>query len=492
MRVEVGDVVAAAVVAVVVDHDGEGIAVGDLLALVGHGGHAAAGRGAVVQDVGEAVAVDDVVVGQVLCAHERAVLVHLDLGGGKLQPRAQLLAAHGDLVEPVLIPVEAEHVAQDDLAFGNQVFRVAGGQRRGDGQLRRRVVRGIVGGVFAGVVIGAPDLHAVDEVHEGRGRGAKARGGEVPGRLADGLEHVLVPGRLLVGPERLLQLGVDGVVLHVHVLGRDGEGIVALVVGHQRLAQHAALGVGRDHRHRVARRVGDLGHGVEVLMPREHQVDGVGLLDQAADEVRLGVRVDAAVAVEHDQIGGGVHLLLVVLVGVDDAREVDALPVGGHVPLGYVGVADAHHGHLHAVIVKDAVGVVAVPGGPVLRLLAVGRLVEVVGHGNPHLILLLGGLGGEVIELALKDFQAVVEFMIARHKQVVVHHPKRLGRRVLRLRLVEGVVVGQGRALHQVAGIAEEYVVVFLPHFLHIGRHAGHALLVLARLAHVHRVVGCV
>ena len=490
VRVEVGDVVAAAVVAVVVDHDGEGIAVGDLLALVGHGGHAAAGRGAVVQHVGEAVAVDHVVVGQVLGAHERAVFVHLDLGGGELQPRAQLLAAHGDLVEPVFVAVEAEHVAQDDLALRNQVFLVAGGQRGRDGQLRRRVVRGIVGGVFAGVVIRAPDLHAVDQVHEGRGRGAQVRRREVARGGADGLEHVLVPGGLLVGLEGGLERLVHGVALHVHGLGLDGEVPVRLVVGHQRLADHGALGIGRDHGHHVARRVGDLGHGVEVLMPGEHQVDGVRLLDQPADEVGLRVRVDAAVAVEHDQVGGLVHLLLVVQVGVDHVREVDALPVGGHVPLGDVGVADAHDGHLHPVIVKDAVGVVAVPGGPVLRFVGVGGGVQVIGHGDPHLVLAPGGGRGQVAQLAVEDVQAVVVFVVAGHEQVIVHHAQRLHGRVLRVGLIEGVVVRQRRALHQVAAVAQEHVFVLCALLFHIGSHARQALSVLARLADVRRVVG--
>lgn len=80
--------------------------------------------------------------------------------------------------------------------------------------------------------------------------------------------------------------------------------------------------------------------------------------------------------------------------------------------------------------------------------------------------------------------------MVAGHKQVVVHHAQRLHGRVLRVRLIEGVVVRQRRALHQVAAVAQEHVFVLCALLLHIGGHARQALSVLAGLADIRGVFG--
>ena len=225
-------------------------------------------------------------------------------------------------------------------------------------------------------------------------------------------------------------------------------------------------------------------------MPGKHQVDGIRLPDQPADEIGFDVRVDAAVAVEHDQVGGRVHLLLVVQVGVNHAREVDALPVFGHVPLGHVGVADAHHRHLHPVEVEDAVGIVAVPGSPVPGFVGVGGRVQIIGHGDPYLVLALGGGRGQVGQLPGENVHAVVVFVVAGHKQVIVHHAQRLHGRVLRVRLIEGVVVRQRRALHQIAAVAQEHVFVLRALLFDVGGHARQPPCVLAGLADVRGVVG--
>ena len=198
MLVDVADVVTAAVEAIVVDNDGEGIGILNLFAVVGHGGYAAAGGSAGVNDIAEAVAVDDIIIGKAACDAVGAVLVGNDLGGGALKPGAYFLAAHGDLVEPVLVAVKAEHIAKLDIACRDEVCGIAGGKRSGDGELSRGIVALVIGSVFAGAVVCAPDLDLVYKVNECRRSGAEAGGGEVAACLADGLEHVVVPGCCLI------------------------------------------------------------------------------------------------------------------------------------------------------------------------------------------------------------------------------------------------------------------------------------------------------
>src|SRR5699024_7648066 len=78
--VEVLDIVAAAVIAVVVDHNGELGVVGHLFAVVGHGDNPGTLRLAGIDDIGEALAVDDIIVGQAAPDIHGAVVPYVDLG----------------------------------------------------------------------------------------------------------------------------------------------------------------------------------------------------------------------------------------------------------------------------------------------------------------------------------------------------------------------------------------------------------------------------
>ena len=501
MLVDVLDEVAAAVEAVVVDDDGEGIGVLHGLAVVGHVLDAVAGGSRSVDLIGEALAGDNVVVRQAALDAEGAVLVGPNLGGGVLEPGADFLAAHGDLVEPVLIAVQAEHVAELDVTLRDEVLGIAGGQRSGDGQLSGLIVGLVVGGVLTGAVISAPDLDLVHEVDEGGRRSAEARGGEVVACGADGLEHVLVPRCILIGLQSGGQLGLRlieglrGAALadgHGSIGGFDRVGLRGLVVGEQRAADNTSLRARGDDGDLLAVGVGNLRHTVAMLVAGEHKVDGVRGGDKLTDEVGLfGVAVDAAVADEDNEVGLGLHLGFVVLVGLHNACEVDALPVLGDIPVRDVGVADAHDSDLDAVIFLDDIGSVAVPGLPVAGLVVVRVGVEVVRHGNTDLGLGLGGLRGEIVQLALENIHAVVELVVADDPHIIVHHTHDLHGGIVHVLLHEGVVVRQRRALDGVAGVAEEYVLVFRTLLLDIGSDAGHALIMGAGQACILRVVRC-
>ena len=485
MLVEVGNIVAAAVVAVVVDDHGEDLIIGHIGAVVGHLGDAAALGGLGVDLVVEAVAVDHIVVGQV-----GGGAVSADIGGGELQPGLDLLAGHGDLVEPVLIAVQPEQVAQDDIAGGDDVGGVAGGQGSGDGQLGHLIVGGIVGGVLTIIVIGVGQLDPVDQVHEGGGTIAQTGGGEVGGGDADGLEHIVVPGGFLIGLQDGLQLGIDGVVAHGDILGSHGAGVGGLVVGDDGLADLVALGGGGDNGDDLTGSVGDHGHAVPVLVAGEDQIHGVVGLDQLPDPAGAVAHVHAGVGHQHDDIGLLQHLGLVVVISLDGIGEVDALPVGGNVPLGNTVVADAHDGDLDAVVLADDIGLEAAPGGPVLALVIVRLGGQVVGHGHGDLALRLGGLGDGVIDLLIQDGHAVVELVVAQDPHIIAHGAQGLDGGVFHGVLFEGEVVGHGSALDGVAGVGQEHVLVLLTHLLDVAGDAGQALAVGAGGAGVGGVVG--
>lgn len=116
-----------------------------------------------------------------------------------------------------------------------------------------------------------------------------------------------------------------------------------------------------------------------VLVTAEDQIDGVGLGDQPADEIGLGVGINAGVAGQDDEVGLLSHFLLIVLVGLNDVGEIDALPVGGDVPLGDIGVANAHHSHGDAIVVIELIGGIAVPGAPVGGFATLLGGIQVVG-----------------------------------------------------------------------------------------------------------------
>ena len=489
MVVEVLDIVAAAVKAVVIEDNGELLIVGDGLGVVGHPDHPGAGGLGGVDGVGEAIAVDDIVVGQAALNIELAVVL-IELAGGVFQPGANLLAAHSDLIEPVFKAVEAEHIAQANIPLGDEVFLAARGQGRGNGELGGGVVVGVVGGVLAGAVIGAQNLHAVDQVHKGGGSGAQPGGGIVAVGLADDLEHIVLPGGFLIGLENLAELRVDVVaghrlttdlLGHGDILGIQGRRLCGLVIGHDDLADGLSLGIGLHDGDALAVGIGSAKDPGAVLVAGEHKVNGIGLLHQVLHRVHgqvagLGGVGHAAVGHNGDHVGLGLHLRLIVLVGLVNARKVDALPVGRDVPLGDVGVGQADDGHLHAVEFPDLIGLVVFPGFPAVGIILPGLGIQVIGGHNGSGGLLAAGIGGQVVHLAVENVQTVVELMVARNPEVVAQGTEGLHGGVVRLGLVEGVVVGQRRTLNGVANVREiEIFAVFRAHLLDVGGDAGQA-----------------
>ena len=229
---------------------------------------------------------------------------------------------------------------------------------------------------------------------------------------------------------------------------------------------------------------------VVVLMTGECKCDGVGLLDQVPDEVRLDIAVNAAVCNNNDHVCLCLHFGLILLVGFDDVGKIDAFPVCGDVPSGDVRVTEADDRDLHAVKVLDDVGIVTPPGRPILALVAVGRCVEVVCQADGELLLRRGRGGGRIVELAVEDVQTVVELMVADDPHIVADGTERLDRGIVSLRLVECVVVGQRGALDGVAHIDDVQVVaVECTLLLDVGGNTGKTTLVGTALRGVNGVV---
>ena len=227
-------------------------------------------------------------------------------------------------------------------------------------------------------------------------------------------------------------------------------------------------------------------------MAGENEVDGIGGGNELTDEVGvLGVAVDAAVADEDDEVCLCLHLGFVVLIGLDNAGKVDALPVFRNIPVCDVGVAYAHDCDLNAVILLDDVRSIAVPGFPVAACVVIGACIEIVCHGNADLRFGLRGSGGQVVKLALKNIHAVVKLMIAHDPHVVVHHTHYLHGRILCILLIERIVICQRCALNSVARVAQEYVFVLCALLLDICGNPCHGLIMGSGFVCVLRVVSC-
>ena len=119
----------------------------------------------------------------------------------------------------------------------------------------------------------------------------------------------------------------------------QGRRLCGLVVGHDDLADGFGLGIGLHDGDALA--VGIIGREDlgAVFVAGEHKVDRIGILHQVLHRVHgqvagLGGVGHAAVGHNGDHVGLGLHLRLIVLIGLVNARKVDALPVGGDVPLG--------------------------------------------------------------------------------------------------------------------------------------------------------------
>ena len=484
------NVVAAAVVAVVVDDNGKGLVSGDFLAVVGHGNDALTFGLRVVDDIREAFAVDHVVVGQVAGVDRRLAVNDLDLGSGKLEPLVDFLALHGDLIEPVFKAIELEHIAKVDVALVDDVGVIAGGQRCGDRKLRGLIVGLVVRGVLAGVVVSAPELNGVDEVHERRRLRAKLLCSEVRGSFADLLEHVLVPSSVLVRLQDLHEFLVQLVVFHVNDRGGNG-GLAGLdVVGDLDLRDRAGLGERLENMDVLALGVLKGPVLVVVLVAGESERDGVGLLDQFFNEVGLDVAVDAAVSDDNDHVGLFLHFRLILLVGFDNVGKIDAFPVCGDIPSRDVRVAEADDRDLYAVKVLDDVGIIASPCRPVLAFVAVGRGIEVVGQADGNLLLRFGRGGGRVVELAAEDVQTVVELMVADDPHIVADGTEGLDGRIVGLGLIERIIIGQRSALNGIAHIDDiQVVAVFRALLLDVGGNTGQAALVGSALRNIDRII---
>ena len=393
------------------------------------------------------------------------------------------LAAHGDLIEPVFKAVQLEHIAQIDIALVDDIGVIARGQRRRNGELRRFIIGGILRRVLARVVIRAPELNGVDQIHKRGGRGAKVGRREIIGSRADLLEHIFVPGGFLIGLQDLHQIFVQSIVFHVLQLRRDGGLFGGLVIADRDLGNGARLGIGLQNGNLFAIGVLDLPDLVVMLMTGESKGNGIGLLDQALDVVGTLVAVHAAVGCDHDHVGLFLHFRLIVLVGLDNIGKIDALPVSGDVPLGNVGVAERNDGHLDAVKVLDHIGLIAFPGLPVLGLVAVGGRVQIVGHADSELLFVLGGGRSGIVQLAVKDVQPVVELMVAHDPHIIADGAERLNGRILNFRLIECVVIGQRCPLNGIAHINGVQVVpVFGLHFFNVRRNTGQTAFIGAAL----------
>ena len=482
---------AAAVIAVVVHDHGEGLVGSNGLALIGHGDDARAFRLRVVDHIGEAVAVNDVIIGQVAGVDiGLAGGVRLDLRRGKLEPLMDLLALHGDLIEPVFKAVKLKHIAEVDVALVDDVCIVAGGQRRGDGELRRLVVLRIVRRVHAGVVISAPELDGVDQIHERRRLCAELGSRKISVGLADLLEHVLLPCRVLIGLENLDEVFVELVVLHIHQRGVNVGLAGRLVVGDLHLRDGTCLGERLEHMDVLALGVLDRPILVVMLMAGECKGDGVRLLNELLDEVGFLVGIHAAVGSNDDHVGLFLHFRLIVLIGVDDVGKIDAFPVGGNIPCGDIGVAEADDGNLHAAKVLDDVGGIALPRLPVLALVAVGGGVEIVGHADAQLLFRFRAGGSGIIKLTVEDVQTVVELVVADNPHVIADGTECLDRRGIGIGLVERIVIRQRSTLDGVAQVGNiQIVAVFLPHFLDVRRDAGQATFIGAAFGGVDRII---
>ncbi len=197
---------------------------------------------------------------------------------------------------------------------------------------------------------------------------------------------------------------------------------------------------------------------------------------------------------DDDHVGFGLHLGFVVLVGIVDACEVDPIMVG-RIPLVDVGVAEADDSNLHAVKILDDVGIIILPGFvPLFGEVAAFCSIQVVRHGNRHLLLRAGGSGGRVVQLTVQDVQTVVELMVADDPHVVADGTESLDGGIAVGFLVEECVVPcQRRALNGVACVGnKEVVAVLCPHLLDVSGNAGEAALIGAALLIGLGIVGCV
>ena len=227
-----------------------------------------------------------------------------------------------------------------------------------------------------------------------------------------------------------------------------------------------------------------------MLMAGEDAGNAVRLLHKTLHEVRAFVRADAAVGHDDDHVRLFEHFRLIVLIGLDNIRKVDALPVGGDIPLRDIRVAEADDGDLNAVHFLNDIGGIAVPCLPILFLVAVGLDIKVVCHADGKLLLRLSACGNRIIELPLEDLQAVVELVIAHDPHIVADGTQRLDGRIVLLGLLECVIVSQRSALDRIAEVSDKQVVsVLFTHFPDVGCYTGQAAFIGAALRLIHRVV---
>ena len=227
-------------------------------------------------------------------------------------------------------------------------------------------------------------------------------------------------------------------------------------------------------------------------MSADRHVDAVRGSDQGRHRIavcRVAV-VRAVMGDDHDDVGLLLQLGFVMEIGLLKACKVDAFPVGGNVPVGDVRIAETQDGYAYAVVVLDDVRLIALPSRPVLAVRVVGRGVQIVRHAHRHAAFALGVRARQIVELTVEDAQAIVELVVAYDEHVIADAAQRLHGRIVHILLVERVVVGQRRALNEVAAVHKQYVVVLLARRVDIGRHMRQAAVVLTALCKARGVVG--
>ncbi|MPM56480.1 hypothetical protein SDC9_103286 [bioreactor metagenome] len=323
-------------------------------------------------------------------------------------------------------------------------------------QVGARVEQGRQGHVRLGVF----HLHLVNEIHnrivlQNRGGDAGKQLHGVQERLAH-FAHCLGGQGLALVVKRLKPLQKRGV-------GRRGGAVEQVAVGLRHIPPAVLFCQGKGYLGDVLPVGAGLQHGNAVDCLVYH---GVGMADkQRVDPVAVSLgnlpdALGAVFAVQPVVHGADDHIGLPLQLGENFARFLHGGGEGhvviagrvGFFPDGDVGRVDAEHRHLHAVHVKDVIGVQ--PAGAVLS-------VNVTCQSDALKVL---NLLGQVFKLKVK-------FVIAQSPRVVIQIVQRVNHGVRRFSPELLNVVGLGG----VAGVNEEQLGVGLSFRRDDGRRVGHA-----------------